>query len=81
MTNLLITEPSELKSLIKSALQEYDLEKGKDKGETLWTINQIAKRLGKAHATIKKLVLNGIIKTTKDGLISEAALNEYLQKS
>ncbi|MEI6060506.1 MAG: hypothetical protein WCR72_07335 [Bacteroidota bacterium] len=81
MANLLITEPAELKSLIKSALQEYDLEKNRDKGETLWTINQVAKRLGKAHATIKKLVLTGIIKTTIDGLITEAAINEYLKKS
>ena len=81
MANLLITEPAELKSLIKSALLEYDQEKNKGKGETLWTINQIAKRLGKAHATIKKLVEKGIIKTTKNGLISEAAVNEYLQNS
>lgn len=81
MANILITEPSELKSLIKSALIEFDNEKNMDKGETLWTVNQIAKRLGKAHATIKKLVKAGYIKTTKDGLISEAALNEYLGKA
>lgn len=80
MANILITEPTELKSLIKLALLEYDQEKNRDKGETLWTINQVAKRLGKAHATIKKLVRTGYIKTTKDGLISEAAINEYLQK-
>jgi len=81
MANLLITEPNELKSLIKSALTEYDQEKNKDKGETLYTINQVAKRLGKAHATIKKIVKAGYIKSTKDGLISEAAINEYLQRS
>jgi hypothetical protein len=81
MANLLITEPSELKSLIKSALLEYDQEKNKDKGEKLWTVNQVAKRLGKAHNTIKKLTNSGLIKTTASGLISEKAINEYLQKS
>ncbi|MDO8899236.1 MAG: helix-turn-helix domain-containing protein [Bacteroidales bacterium] len=81
MANFLISEASELKNLIKLALIEHENEKNRDKGETLWTVNQVAKRLGKAHATIKKLTTKGVIKTTKDGLITEAAINEYLKKS
>ena len=49
--------------------------------DTLFSINQVRKRLGKSHRTITKLVKSGVIKSTKDGLISEASINEYLQKS
>ncbi len=80
MANFLISEASELKSLIKLALIEHEIEKNRDKGETLWTVNQVAKRLGKAHATIKKLITKGLLKTTKDGLITEASINDYLQR-
>lgn len=79
MGNLVIIDQDELKSIIKKTLIEYDAEKSKDKGERLWTINQVAKRLGKAHATIKKLVANGLIRTTKDGLIPESSLEDYLK--
>ncbi len=46
--------------------------------EKLYTINQVAKKLGLAHSTIKKKVTAGIIKTTVDGHIPESAINEYL---
>jgi len=49
--------------------------------DKLYSINEVRKRLGKAHATIKKLVDKGFIRVTKDGQISEASLNEYLQKA
>ena len=71
-----------LKTAVKSALSEYDQEKNGDpQGDVVFTINQIAKRLKMAHATIKKLVTNGIIQTTRDGKITHSALNQYLKKS
>jgi hypothetical protein len=80
MATMIITEENDLKNLIKSAFYEFSQEQIKDKGEKLYNVNQIAKKLGKAHATIKKLILAGYIKTTASGLISEASLNEYLNK-
>lgn len=77
MEKIVITEESALKSLIKSALDEFSKEQTKLR---LYNVNQVAKRFGKAHATIKKLVKAGILKTTKDGLISETAIQEYLNK-
>ena len=77
--DLIVTTPTELKSILKATLSEFDLEKIKGNSISLFTINQVAKRLGKAHATIKKLVNAGIIKTTKDGLITEQSINDYLQ--
>jgi ribosomal protein S20 len=75
-----LTEEARLKSIVKKALKEFTEEQKSEQGVKLYNVNQIARRLGKAHATIKKLIAKGLIKTTKDGLISEQALNEYLNR-
>lgn len=82
MANLIITETSELKNLIKSAIREVEQEKiDLRKKEKLYTINQVAKRLGKAHPTITKLIKAGYIETTASGLITEAAIEKYLKNN
>lgn len=82
MAQLVFPDLAEIKIVVKAAILEMEAEKEKRKtNDNLYTINEVRKRLGKAHNTIKKLVKAGYIKTTKDGLISEAAINEYLQKS
>lgn len=78
MSEIILTTKQELANTIKSILVEYDEEKISKEPCKLYTINQVAKMLGKAHATIKKLVQKEILKSTKDGLIPEKALNEYL---
>ena len=60
-------------------LEEFDKEKESRKPPILLTINQVAKMFGKAHGTIKRLVNEGVIRSTVDGLIPEDAINEYLQ--
>ena len=75
-----IPDLNEIKNAVKMAILEIEAEKEKKKEfEKLYNINQVAKRLGKAHTTIKKLIQAGYIKTTASGLISEAAINEYLK--
>jgi hypothetical protein len=86
MTNVVLIDKSDLetavKTAVKSAIIELNEEQKKQaEGEKLYTINQVRKRLGKAHATIKKLIRLGYLKTTKDGLIPEASINEYLQRT
>ena len=86
MEKTLITDVSELfpalRKVVKDAMKEMNEEAAKEKQyDTLYTINQVRIRLGKSHKTIKNMVLAGIIKSTSNGLISEAAINEYLQKS
>lgn len=67
----------DLKNIIKSALEEYYIEKNKNE-IVLYTINQVAKKFGKAHKTIKNMIESGIIKATKDKQITSTAINEYL---
>ncbi len=86
MAQIVITELSELKKALKDVLIEANLQLENERvkalnADKLYTINEVRKRLGKAHNTVKKLVKAGYIKSTKDGLISEAAINEYLQRS
>lgn len=70
---------SELKNIIRSTLVDFENEKKQTSEIKLYSINQVAKKLGKAHATIKKMTYTGELKTTRGNLISEAAINEYLQ--
>lgn len=86
MEKTLITDVSDLdfalRKAVKAAIRELNEETAKEKqSDKLYTINQVRLRLGKSHKTIKNLVLAGLIKATASGLISEAAINEYLQKS
>jgi hypothetical protein len=77
MSQIVIIEKEELIKTIKIAFSSYEKEKEVNNPK-LYTINQIAKKLNKAHSTIKKLVVNGIIKSTPDGLITSSAIEEYL---
>jgi hypothetical protein len=74
----------ELKWHIQDAIEELDSKKEaqlkeQKERETLYSINEVAKRLRRAHATIKRLVAQGVLRTTPDGLISEKAINDYLK--
>ena len=46
----------------------------------IYYVNQVAKMLGMSHRTVKKKCRGGYIKTTKDGMITRKALNEYLNQ-
>lgn len=86
MAQMVITDLTELKTALKAAMIELNEETARSNqkaatADNLYSINVVRKRLNKAHATVKKLVANGMIKSTRNGQISEAAINEYLQKS
>ncbi len=77
---------SELKNLLIDVHTEIEnrkenQKKYKEERETLYTINEVAKRLRRAHATIKRLTAQGVLRTTPDGLISEKAINDYLKNA
>jgi len=80
MGNIVITTEENLMSVIRNVLEAFESEKKAQRPQKLYTINQVAKMLGKAHGTIKKYVQLGIIKSTKNGLITEDAINVYLNK-
>lgn len=77
---IIVTQKEELKEILKAAIKEIEKEKEATRPDKLYTINQVAKRLGRAHETINKLVKKEVIRTTKDGLITESAINDYLNQ-
>jgi hypothetical protein len=78
MENVIIMTDNQLKDLVKQAVKEVTAEN--EKGQiVLYTINQVSKKLGRAHKTISNLVRMGILKATPDNLISEQSINEYLK--
>jgi hypothetical protein len=78
MSEIILTTEERLTSLFKNVLKEHEQEKMKLRPSKLYTINQVAKMTHMSHATIKKKVMEGVIKSTPDGLITEQALNDYL---
>ena len=45
----------------------------------LYTINQVAKKLGMSHSTVKKLVQSGAIASTRNDRITEDSINDFLK--
>lgn len=62
-----------------AALDKRDEQRKRLMGEKIYTINGVAKKLGRNHATIKKYCRSGIIRTCAGGGIPESAIIEYLE--
>lgn len=71
-------EPCHFKELIKEALSDFGLIKAPVQDQT-YTVNQVAKRLGMSHHYVKKLIVSGVMRSTKSGRITETAVEEYLE--
>jgi ribosomal protein S20 len=78
--NIIITTKEDLADVMHEVLKKHDAEKEAMQAVKLYTINQVAKLLGRAHRTISNAAKNGLIHTTKDGLIPEYAIEEYLNR-
>ncbi len=78
--NFTIIEPEEFLKKIKEVVKNeiHDCLSGNET-ERLFTINQVAKRLGMSHSTVKKLVTSGQIKSTSNNRITEKAIDDFLQ--
>lgn len=82
INELIIISKGDLKQAFNEWHREIEAEKASLKSEEMsYSINQVSIRLGRSHATVKKMVINGILRATADQKrISEAALNEYINK-
>ncbi len=69
----------EMRAAISDEFKKMQQEARQQQGEQLFYVAQVAKRLRKSHKTIKNLVLSGVIRSTKNGMIPESALEEFLK--
>ncbi len=80
MNEIVILKKEELVTIMKLALISFEKEKDNEFPK-LYSINQVSKKLHRSFATIKKHAQSGLLRTTKSGLITEAAINEYLNRN
>jgi hypothetical protein len=78
MAEIVLTTKSELAATIHQVLDQREAAAAKKANTKSLTIYQVAKKLGRAHATVKKFVAQGLLKTTRDGRIPEVELERFL---
>jgi hypothetical protein len=76
-TMSLVNAETLMDAVIATIQNEFKKERDKD-ARRLYTINQVAKKLGKSHQTIKKYVMSGIIASTANGLISDESVQNFI---
>jgi excisionase family DNA binding protein len=74
---VVVLTPEELKTLFINSLHEFGLVPA-EKSQKTYTINEVAKKLGMAHATVRRLVENGVIRSTPNKRIPEQAVEDFL---
>ncbi len=78
MEKIILIKEEDLVKVISKALSDFGLKPPQKKNPT-YTINQVAKQLKMAHATVKKLVAKGMIRSTTSGRIPQDAIEDYLK--
>lgn len=78
MNRIIVTTPTELESIIEKVIDKRIIPE--EKIEKTYSINQVAKLLGRSHKKISDLVALGILKTTPDNRIYESSIREYNNK-
>ncbi|KAA4737546.1 helix-turn-helix domain-containing protein, partial [Bacteroides fragilis] len=66
---------TDIKKVLNEVLDERISQK--EVVEKTYSINQVAKMLGRSHKKISDLVASGILKTTPDNRIFESSIREY----
>lgn len=80
--NIIITTYEDIKKAFVEWSAEIDANKVStlSRGKTM-SINQVAKQLGRAHPTIKKLILEGVLESTADKRrVLVVSLNAYISE-
>jgi len=85
MSQVLIIDETRLESILDSVVERrlravLAEERIAKSSQKLYSINAVAKRLGKAHSTIKKYIHQGRIAIASNGQISEESINQFLNQ-
>lgn len=78
MEKIIVITPTELESMIEKVFDRKIV--SEEKVEKTYSINQVAKLLGRSHKKISDLVALGVLKTTADNRIYESSIREYNNK-
>lgn len=80
METIIVTTESSIEKIIERVIDKKMPKSAKNAVEKTYSINQVAKMLGRSHKKISDLVASGILRTTPDRRIYESSIVEYNQK-
>ena len=77
METIIVTTESALEKIIESVLDKKIPRLPDSNIEKTYSINQVARKLGRSHKKISDLVAAGVLKVTSDNRVFESSLREY----
>lgn len=80
METIIVTNEETLERIITNIMDKRLPLQVTDQVEKTYSINQVARLLGRSHKKISDLVANGILATTPDNRIYESSIREYNKK-
>lgn len=80
METIIVTSESSIEKIIERVIDKKMPKTAESLAEKTFSINQVAKMLGRSHKKISDLVASGILRTTPDRRIYESSIKEYNQK-
>lgn len=79
MESILIISKNELADTLNMVLDAREKQRAKKAEMKSFSINQVAIKLGRAHATIRGYIDKGLLSVTKDGRILETEIESLLR--
>ena len=80
MGTIIVTTEERLEAILNSIIEKRLPVQPTNQVEKTYTINQVARLLGRSHKKISDLVANGILASTPDKRIFESSIKEYNRK-
>lgn len=77
MDIVIVTTESALEEILERVLDKKMPRQPESNIEKTYSINQVARMLGRSHKKISDLVAAGVLKVTSDNRVFESSLREY----
>ena len=80
METVIVTTESAIEKIMERVLDKKLPKPPESDVEKTYSINQVARMMGRSHKKISDLVASGVLKTTVDNRIFERSIKEYNNK-
>ena len=77
METVIVTTESAIEKIMERVLDKKLPKPPESDVEKTYSINQVARMMGRSHKKISDLVASGVLKTTVDNRIFESSIKEY----
>ena len=80
METVIVTTESAIEKIMERVLDKKLPKPPESAVEKTYSINKVARMMGRSHKKISDLVASGVLKTTVDNRIFESSIKEYNNK-